>query len=203
MSHFTTAVFTKTNDMSEVEKLLAPYDENLEVKPYKDEYGEESTYNPKSKWDWYEIGGRWSGLLKLKDGKSGKKGEPAYGCTPAEADEYDSCLTSDLNFEAMKQARYTQMESFENCWEKKFYKPEYFNRMYPSEYIYIKTKTTFGTHSVITPDGNWHSCGEMGLFGCSSETPEEKQTFIDSYYEMFIKPAIENGWYITIVDCHI
>lgn len=25
-----------------------------------------STYNPKSKWDWYQIGGRWSGYFKLK-----------------------------------------------------------------------------------------------------------------------------------------
>lgn len=25
-------------------------------------------YNPASKWDWYEIGGRWAGTLKLKDG---------------------------------------------------------------------------------------------------------------------------------------
>lgn len=27
-----------------------------------------STYNPKSKWDWWEIGGRWDGFLTLKDG---------------------------------------------------------------------------------------------------------------------------------------
>lgn len=27
-----------------------------------------STYNPDSKWDWYEIGGRWSGFLVLKNG---------------------------------------------------------------------------------------------------------------------------------------
>lgn len=27
-----------------------------------------STYNPKSKWDWYSLGGRWAGLLKLKEG---------------------------------------------------------------------------------------------------------------------------------------
>lgn len=26
-----------------------------------------STYNPKSKWDWYQIGGRWSGFFKLKE----------------------------------------------------------------------------------------------------------------------------------------
>jgi hypothetical protein len=25
-----------------------------------------TTYNPASKWDWYEIGGRWKGLLKVK-----------------------------------------------------------------------------------------------------------------------------------------
>ena len=25
-----------------------------------------STYNPDSKWDWYEIGGRWSGMLLIK-----------------------------------------------------------------------------------------------------------------------------------------
>lgn len=27
-----------------------------------------STYNPQSKWDWYVIGGRWSGALRLKRG---------------------------------------------------------------------------------------------------------------------------------------
>lgn len=29
-----------------------------------------STYNPNSKWDWYVVGGRWSGYLDLKDGSS-------------------------------------------------------------------------------------------------------------------------------------
>src|SRR5699024_9687342 len=27
-----------------------------------------STYNPKSKWDWYKLGGRWSGMIKLHNG---------------------------------------------------------------------------------------------------------------------------------------
>lgn len=30
-----------------------------------------STYNPNSKWDWYTIGGRWNGWLKLKESQSG------------------------------------------------------------------------------------------------------------------------------------
>jgi len=28
-----------------------------------------STYNPDSKWDWYEVGGRWDGYFTLKNGK--------------------------------------------------------------------------------------------------------------------------------------
>jgi len=34
-----------------------------------------STYNPDSKWDWYTVGGRWSGLLNLKKNKFGIEGE--------------------------------------------------------------------------------------------------------------------------------
>lgn len=33
-----------------------------------------STRNPKSKWDWFVLGGRWSGMIKLKDGSSGING---------------------------------------------------------------------------------------------------------------------------------
>ena len=146
MSHFTTLVLvekknqTEEEILNEVEKLLEPFDENLEVDPYTtecacignkayneafeytnsvkhiDEYRKEywqlppeerpkwkdfisdfeqileekmknhplyrkpdpdcsrcngtgkyeTTYNPNSKWDWWEIGGRWDG--KLMDG---------------------------------------------------------------------------------------------------------------------------------------
>ena len=48
-------------------------DEFWEIYPFKagknlDEDGNEiSTYNPDSKWDWYQVGGRWAGGIKLKD----------------------------------------------------------------------------------------------------------------------------------------
>ncbi len=32
-----------------------------------------------SKWDWYLLGGRWSGMIKLKEGASGEIGEPGSG----------------------------------------------------------------------------------------------------------------------------
>lgn len=36
--------------------------------PVEDRYGTLSTYNPKSRWDWYSLGGRWNGFFQLKDG---------------------------------------------------------------------------------------------------------------------------------------
>ena len=70
MNCYTVAVFM-SDDKQSVDDLLAPYDENLEVPPHmiKSPLNEDinvlTTYNPQSKWDWYEIGGRWSGLLIL------------------------------------------------------------------------------------------------------------------------------------------
>lgn len=44
-----------------------------------DESGEVSKVfertNPNCKWDWYVIGGRWQGFLKLKEGRTGEVGE--------------------------------------------------------------------------------------------------------------------------------
>lgn len=59
---------------------------------------EYSTYNPKSKWDWYKLGGRWSGLkINLKVGaKSGIVGEASW-MTP-DIKGYDAALKGDIDF---------------------------------------------------------------------------------------------------------
>lgn len=38
-----------------------------------------SQYNHHSKWDWYEIGGRWAGQIKVKDGVEYDKPNFSYG----------------------------------------------------------------------------------------------------------------------------
>lgn len=55
MSHF--CVFVIGED---IETHLMPFKETI--------------YNKNSKWDWYQIGGRWTGFLTLKDGAKGKLG---------------------------------------------------------------------------------------------------------------------------------
>ena len=66
----------------------------------KDEDGvwrEYSTSNPVSKWDWYVLGGRWSGnFLRLKpDATSGVKGETGdFDSKPG----YDAAMKKDIDF---------------------------------------------------------------------------------------------------------
>lgn len=49
-----------------VSKVLAPFDENLELVPEEDD-GEAYWTNPRGFWDWWQIGGRWTGYLSDYD----------------------------------------------------------------------------------------------------------------------------------------
>lgn len=40
---------------------------------------EYSTYNPNAEWDWYEIGGRWAGKIRVKEGVEYEKPNFSWG----------------------------------------------------------------------------------------------------------------------------
>jgi hypothetical protein len=63
-----------------------------------------STYNPFSKWDWYQIGGRWQGTLKLKDGSIGEIGRKSLLDSDIFYDDTrcDSALVKDIDFDSME-----------------------------------------------------------------------------------------------------
>ncbi len=74
--------------------------------------------NPNSKWDWYQIGGRWSGFFQLKDGAEGVLGERSLlderEDNRAVLSWADQCLKRDVDFDAMKyQARCKANETFD------------------------------------------------------------------------------------------
>jgi len=83
-----------------------------------------------------------------------------------------------------------------------FYKPEYYSKRYKNKEQYAKLTAEFGTYAVITPDGKWHSKGDMGWFGCSSESDEEANSWSVGFKEKFIDNA-DPEWTLTVVDCHI
>ena len=211
MSHFCVYVFHDEN--TTVDKLLAPYDENIELSPYvlytkeqaiakvrseiedfknriykeyladPDKYKENwghnknhidyienefpkklnwtdeecyediakwrredgmvaedgailSTYNPKSKWDWYQVGGRWRG------------GIPG-----------DKVKMSEVDIDT------------------------------------IDTPYAF-----VTTDGEWVERGQMGWFGISSNEMNEDEW--DAKFREYLK-TLDKDIILTLVDCHI
>jgi len=57
--------------------------------------------NPNAKWDWWSIGGRWTGLLKIKAGASGVLGHQAWCADPAEEGHADQARIADIDLHAM------------------------------------------------------------------------------------------------------
>ena len=145
-----------------------------------------STFNPNAMWDYYAVGGRWNNMLILKDNT-----------------RCDSALVSKVDFNAIQRCDEADLVPYERAKKECYSKPEQMLERFTNEEDYIKQLTIFHTYAVITPDGQWHEPRIMGSLDTSSESAAEERKWRFSYYERFIKPAIEKGWWITIVDCHV
>lgn len=179
-----------------------------------DEDGNLLSYsNPEAKWDWWVVGGRWSGQLKIKKGRRSMYED----CT-----EVDSAEVGDIDWEAMFSLSpedrqkavafwkyYVLEEPFPGTEEEKkeivgfgWYKKEYYLDKYKTLDGYIEALSNWGTRAVVDDDGQWHEVGEMGWWGMSSESPDESADWEKKFYERFIKPLNKHD-VITVIDCHI
>lgn len=61
-----------------------------------------STYNPDSKWDWYQLGGRWAGFFKVKKGADSIVGERSLMTEEPKIDYADQLLKKDIDFVGMR-----------------------------------------------------------------------------------------------------
>lgn len=61
-------------------------------------------YNPNAKWDWYQVGGRWNGFFKLKEGITGECGKPGVFGDKRESlsGRADIARKGDIDFEGMR-----------------------------------------------------------------------------------------------------
>lgn len=160
-----------------------------------------STGNPNGKWDWYEIGGRWSGMLKLK--------KSINGCINT-----DQAYKREIDFtpspDEIKKAKrfwelYVEGDKPKNSDEEKivkneFYNKEYYLKEYSSKDDYVTRSTEFSTFAVIK-NGTWYEKGEMGWFGMSSATHKESGKWDRSFFDKWIKNLPDDA-FLTVVDCH-
>ena len=262
MSHYTVAVISRTGTEEEVESLLAPFDENIEVEPhihrtkeqiiedgreyheealkqiqdfekdklidiltkssyqwyrdiiiaqtdedfynievYKDMLGEDgneySTYNPESRWDWWQIGGRWNCSLRDYNGE--------YHNTLKIAD-WDYNYINSENITDCSRLWEIAVEGAEPTEEEKkdyilWYKPEYYIEKYGNKSNYIKSILTFSTYALLTPDGEWLEPGKMGWWGVSRAELVDQGLWERDFTSLI--DTFDKDMYVTIVDCHI
>ena len=262
MSHYAVLVLHKEDQ--NIDTLLAPYNENLEVEPYlkltnneaiakarkeyDDNYSEKeliknyaedygyiilddglySTYNPNSKWDWYQIGGRFNGIFELTE--EGRL-NAAIECE----NKYNINLNVDLR-EDSDYMRYVnsapiryinwfhylteeEKNKIRRWWEINiydaplkegeekdkylFYNPKYYERRYKDAETDIKIQETIKFFAVITPDGKWCAPSNMGWWACTDGEPEDELKWDLEFYDRFIKPNLDSDLICTVVDCHI
>ena len=159
------------------------YDENLNIL---------TTYNPKSKWDWWSPGGRFDGELRVRHGRGYMyKSEARIGSVDFSLDE-----------EEYAEALEYWKENVEGEGTDRFYSKDYYLERFKDAETYATCVASFCTYAVITPDGEWHAPGEMGWFACSSETGDDWVRWVRDYQKNFIDTADPKD-YIAIIDCHI
>lgn len=157
-------------DSVPVDDVLAPYDENLAV-CVSEEDGEDCWYNPKGKWDWYQVGGRWTGSLKLKDGveaTSDMYGEPSSlfekGVDPyfhARNETWvDSALVKDIDMSLDMRAYEIACKNWDKAMEGEvinlFTHKEGLLKEYVSKENYAILTAMFYFTYVIDHEGEWH-----------------------------------------------
>lgn len=135
-----------------------------------------STYNPKSKWDWYDIGGRYRNQLLTK-----VENNDTY-----EHNSFAELYTGDQNRKAPEGHKYVNGAKIKDIDFKKMEEIE---------------KGRFCTWALVDETG-WYEQGQMGWWAMNDATKESTQELADKFQEYISKPENQEK-YLVIVDCHI
>jgi len=154
-----------------------------------------STYNPVSKWDWWQIGGRWSASLK-------EDYEPRDD--PANQEKCEICQGSGMRNDSLGLSlRETDPTYTCNGCQGKGVKVKW-----PTQWVDAggniepasAVPESFTPYALVTPDGEWHEMGKMGWFGLSTDE-EDPEVWAKFCKEEIGKLA--DTHLAVIVDCHI
>ena len=157
-----------------------------------DKYGNVlSTYNPNSKWDWYQIGGRFSGLFGDK-----------FPDTIQVKDFPKFEIESEDKLKEKYPKDYKYYQDLISGKEKSLYRLSYLKERYPTFKDYILESLAVTTYAVLDADNNWHEPGKMGWFASTTATTTDEINWTNEYYNNFIMNLPKDYW-LTVGDCHI
>lgn len=183
-------------------------------------------HNPNAKWDWYSIGGRWSGLLKLKESRDkiplagiGEGG--AFNQASTDPYEADYAPAGVIDFKSMRQKRIdTELKTYDAYHailseKDRMSAAEYQSALFDAGLIMLSkydedrfsmsrdkfiesVSDTRLTHGFIDKDGKWHESSDMGWFGI---TTDHQDDFGKKFWEFIASLPAKQMLYV--VDCHI
>lgn len=155
--------------------------------------------NKDAKWDWYQIGGRWSGMLKKLDGTR---------CDECEVKDLDLSIDKDMYEKAkrfwevvvdkqpLKDGEYA--DGFTS-----WYKDNYYKDTFGDKETFAKDKASLSTLAILL-DGKWYEQGKMGWFGMSDTTSDSLKEYT-KFFNKTLEELKETHPHatVTLVDCHI
>lgn len=212
MSHFAVAVFCHADDDAELERLLAPYQENNmgdcpkeylafvedEDCDVDEETGKRGYWeNPNAKWDWWRIGGRYSGWFKTKTGQSVNYGQIGELDFSPDQKAYQSAIRFwEVNVEGAPLQPGEDEEDFFN-----FFRPEYYLKQYGTKEAYAASQADVAPWAFVTASGEWCEKGKMGWWAVNDATKDSRVAFREAFHKALQDAAPTD--YIVLVDCHI
>lgn len=148
-----------------------------------------STYNVDSHWDWYQIGGRWSGSLTgYKPEDDPKNKETCHLCNgtgqrkDSNPDQMKACNgCNGCDGTGIRQKWPTQ-------WAK-----------YEGDIQPVQQINGFTPFAIVTPEGEWIQSGKMGWWGVASD--EKDADAWEKEAAAIFKKYKEST--AVLVDCHI
>lgn len=173
--------------------------------------------NPNAKWDWYQIGGRWAGYFRLKEGKTGIKGEPTLLMEPEDRKKVmtepltcDMAQKKDIDFEGMRLENEAEAkETWAKYQETLKENPKlaegpgaYFDygvRKGDTKESYLLRRTGISTFAVVK-DGQWYEIGKMGWWAMVAD--EKDADVWEKEFRKLVDEASDDTWF-AVVDCHI
>lgn len=159
-------------------------------------------HNPNAKWDWYVVGGRWSGFFKLKENGSGSIGKPGvFGNIPKNG-WADQAMICDIDFEGMMKRN---IKGAKKNWKAaKECDPIKRSLLYgirenDTKESYIRKNSSISTFAVVY-DGEWYEQGSMGWWGMVSD---EKNIYTWNIEFDKLLESLSDDTMLTLCDCHI
>lgn len=172
-----------------------------------------STYNPKSQWDWYVVGGRYCGSLLAKQGAAAKVGEPGiFDNARRHPGGVDQVRVRNIDWAEMRRRQRLLAEEAIAALRRQFEAKDQMRNfewdMSDKEIVatladpeqWINTNSASFTCFAVVKDGEWFERGRMGWWGmvANEKSDVEWQQKVSE-----LLANLDDDALLTVVDCHI